>query len=52
MVLLRQIILQQRAKMFSSLMTRKASDVKAARTFPCEKEIDHYRVIQRFQEYC
>ena len=30
---------------------RETSDVKAARTFPCE-EIDHYRGIRRCREYC
>jgi hypothetical protein len=34
------------------MMTCTASDVKAARTFPCEKEIEHSRGIQRFLELC
>ena len=52
MVLLRQNILQERARKPSSLRTREASDFKAAKTFPCEVKIDQYRVIERYPEYC
>jgi hypothetical protein len=47
--LLRQNIMPDRAIVPSSLTIRKASDVKAATTFLCEKEEDHYRGIQHCQ---
>jgi len=32
------------------MMTREASDVKVARTFPCERETEHSKGIQRCPE--
>jgi hypothetical protein len=37
------IIMSQRATAPSSVMTHEASDVKATRTFPCKKELEHSR---------
>ena len=45
-------ILLPRATAPSSVTTRKARDVKTARTFPYEKRTEYFRVIQRCLEQC